>query len=98
MAYGEYNGRCIGRLMHFLYYYHHRTDECIFHEEHEDPMITLWGKPFANYEWDGDTDIPTFTFLGEWEFLNKTQKVTKENLLKADELREKIFGETENKK
>ena len=93
MAYKEYKGRCIGRLMSFLYEYHHRTDECVFYEEDKDPMITLWGRPFANYVWDGDTDIPTFTFLGEWEFLNEIQKVKKEYLLKVDEMREKIFGE-----
>jgi hypothetical protein len=28
--------------------------------------ITLFGKLFANLRWDGDTDIPTFEFFGDF--------------------------------
>jgi hypothetical protein len=40
-------------------------------------MITLRGEPFANYTWDGDTDIPTFEFLGSWVDFNKVQEARK---------------------
>ena len=68
MAFEKYKGRCIGRLMYFLYDYYRETDRAIFFTSGKDPMITLFGEPFANYEWDGDTDIPTFTFLGRGKY------------------------------
>lgn len=101
MAYAEYNGRCVGRLMYFLYKYHHASDSCIFHGKHKvgGSQITLWGRPFANYTWDGDTDVPTFEFLGDFSFLNKVQKREKPLLLEdikivtETELREKEEAE-----
>lgn len=92
MAFGQYKGRCIGRLMRFLYDYCIKSAECIFHGENEDPMITLYGEPFANYIWDGDSDIPTFTFLGEYEYLNKVQERKKEYILELFKLAEELFG------
>ena len=96
MAYIEYKGRCIGRLMRFLYEYDMRSDECVFHGEKEDPMITLFGKPYANYTWDGDTDVPTFTFLGEFGFLERSQKYKRPYILLTDKTREEIFGKNDN--
>ena len=81
MAYAEYKGRCVGRLMYFLYAYNHITDECLFSGSKESPMITLFGNPFDNYEWDGDTDIPTFTFLGKYIHLNDVQEQRKPEVL-----------------
>ena len=88
MAFERYKGRSIGRLMYFLYQYCIKSDECIFHGENKTPMITLWGKPFANYTWDEDTDIPTFNFLGKWKNLNKVQKNKKEIILEVIKIRE----------
>ena len=73
MAYGQYKGRSIGRLMHFLYAIDVNSDYSIFGEGKTSPMITLHGKPYADYVWDGDSDIPTFTFLGEFAHLNQRQ-------------------------
>jgi hypothetical protein len=70
MAYKQYKDRNIGRLMYYLYKYNMQTDSCIFELNGKSPMITLYGKPFANYIWDKGTNIPTFEFLGEYEFLN----------------------------
>jgi hypothetical protein len=64
MAYGEYSGQCVGRLMYFLYKYSHHSDSWLFSENqtitsgHKGPVI-------ASYTWDddNDSDVPTFTFL-----------------------------------
>ena len=105
MAYGEYKGRCVGRLLHFLYRYNHNADVAIFHDPKHDPMITLWNKPFANYTWDGDTDVPTFTFLGDFKHFAAVQEREKPRLLEhcrvttetelreAEEAREQAFKE-----
>ncbi len=96
MAFNQCEGRCIGRLMKFLYEYDLRSDECIFHGEKEDPMITLHGKPYANYTWDGKTDIPTFTFLSESERLGRIQAHNKPYLLIIEKRREEVFGKNDN--
>ncbi len=93
MAFGQYRGRTIGRVMHFLYEYDMRSDECIFHGEAENPMITLDGKPYANYTWDEDTDVPTFTFFKEFGYLEKSQNYKKPYILEVEKKREEIFGE-----
>jgi ribonuclease HI len=99
MAYNEYNGRNIGRLLRFLYEYNHRSDEATFHSEQENPMITLYGEPFANYVWEAETDIPHFTFLGKYTDLQIVQKQTKNRILEWENLERKnnnvsIFIET----
>lgn len=81
MAFGEYKGRCIGRLMHFLYEIDTRSDSAIFGDGKTSPMITLHGKPYADYVWDGDSDIPTFTFLGEFAHLDQKQAMEKRHWL-----------------
>ena len=88
MAFGEYKGQCVGRLMYFLYQYSIESDECIFFGPKKFPMITLREEPFANYVWDEDTDIPTFTFLGEYKYLNRVQKEKKPIILEVIKLRE----------
>ena len=92
MAFAEYRGRCIGRLMHFLYAYIPKSDYAIFSDKKESPMITLFGQPFADYEWDGDTDIPTFTFLGEYKYLKEKQEREKLYLLRVEKMRKEWFG------
>ena len=82
MAFGEYKGRCLGRLMHFLYEIDTNSDLAIFSSKDKTPMITLHGKPYADYVWDGDTDIPTFTFLGRFAHFNQTQAMSKRHWLK----------------
>lgn len=97
MAFGQYKGRCVGRLMRFLYAYDNRSDEAIFHgheyQEKYGAMVTLSGRPYANYTWDGDTDVPTFCFLGDFGWLNKVQTRIKAELLATDKLRAELFPE-----
>jgi hypothetical protein len=84
MSYSGYRGRNIGRVLHFLYAYTHRADVMIFHGPNADPMITLGGEPVANYTWDGDGDVPTFCFLGDYEYLEATQRVRKHEILQQE--------------
>lgn len=92
MAFGEYKGRCIGRLMHFAYAYDMKSDEAIFQGADKEPMMTLKGKPYANYTWDGDTDVPTFVFLGDFDYLNQVQDHRKPDILRSEEFRKDVFG------
>jgi hypothetical protein len=85
MAYEQYKDRNIGRLMYYLYKYNHQTDSCIFESNDKYPMVTLYGKPFANYTWDEGTNIPTFEFLGEYDFLNRIQEQQKPRIIEWDQ-------------
>lgn len=86
--YDQYRGRCIGRLLRFLWEYDKRADELVFHSDIHGPSITLYGKPYANYTWDGDTDVPTFKFLGEDRlFRSRIQKDKKAGIVKLDRVR-----------
>lgn len=81
--YTRYKGRCIGRLLRFLWEYDKNADRMVFHGENSNPMITFLGKPYANYSWDEDTDVPTFEFLGydkvlrEWIQMSKKKDIIK---------------------
>lgn len=71
MAYEYYKGRCIGRLLHFLYKYDMNHADTVLFGSEED--ITCNGEPYADYVWCLDTDIPIFTFLGKFAYLNDIQ-------------------------
>lgn len=60
MAYGQYTGQCIGRLMAFCYKFTHMSDRWMF----GDGQITDHTGQIATYTWenDGDSDIPIFKF------------------------------------
>jgi hypothetical protein len=86
MAYGNYKGRCLGRLMHFLYKHTMRSDEWIFHFD----KIELWdghcthgqnGPVTCYWQWLGNTDIPRFKFVGNYETLNEcTERLMRETM------------------
>jgi len=67
MAYDEYKGQNIGRLLYFLYKFNHIFDTCtygngiIYYSETE---------IIGTYTWDGLTDLPIFEFGGRYESLN----------------------------
>lgn len=82
--YSSYKGRCVGRLLFFLFQYHPLGDECVFHGQDKSPMITLLGKPFADYRWDGDSDVPTFKFFGEFSYLENVQQSAKPDILRYE--------------
>lgn len=82
MAYGEYRGRSIGRLLRFLYEYSHLADGWVFGNNnnilsHNGPNPEV----VATYEWDGDSDTPTFKFTQEYEYLNSQQNNYKSIIL-----------------
>jgi hypothetical protein len=78
--YSNHKGRCIGRLMFFLYKYSSLTDRCTF--DGKEQSVYLNGKLFAKYTWDEDSDIPTFEFLGEHISLNILQSSLKPLIIK----------------
>jgi len=83
--YNHYRGRCIGRLLRFLWEYDKNADRLIFHGENVTPMITRYGKPYANYTWDGDSDTPTFEFLCEDKiWLLRVQENKKKDIIKFE--------------
>jgi hypothetical protein len=74
----SYKGRCVGRLKDFLEYYY-ISDGLTF--EGDTKSISKNGKEFVTYEWERDTDIPTFTFLNpEHKELENRMKSEKEML------------------
>lgn len=100
--YANYRGRCIGRLLHFMYDYSIKDcDICIF--DGKSQAITVRGKLLATYEWDkdeqgNDTDIPTFEFFGETaKFWESAQKEKKAQVVMQDEFYEKLFGRSKDK-
>lgn len=60
MSYGGYRGRCVGRLMHFLYKINHQTDIGQF--DGDGKTFWLHGKVYCTYTWQDDLDVPIFTF------------------------------------
>lgn len=92
MAYGEYRGQCVGRLLRFLYYYAPMISEnAIFHPDgkitdgHEGPVIAeevTWNN-------DGDGDIPHFKFSSSYNHLKAVQDSTKQKLIDYEKLIER---------
>jgi hypothetical protein len=82
---GNYRGRCIGRVLHFLCEYGFPWyDETMFDGRGN---ITLRGRLYAEYTWDQDTDIPTFKFHGEGaDFREEVQRREKEQVVKMDQM------------
>jgi hypothetical protein len=82
-----YKGKCIGRLIDFLEEYdpyNDRPHSVVFQGEDKKPMITLYGKPYANYVWT-EGDVPVFEFLGEnKEWLTKVQETKKKDVIQID--------------
>jgi hypothetical protein len=82
MAFGEYRGRCIGRVMRFLYEIDIRSDECIFGPErtltigHEGPL-------YASYSWRDNTDIPEIVYHGQFAHLNDRKKAAYDYILNS---------------
>lgn len=56
----QYRGRCIGRVLHFLYYY--CGYDVSTHATIGESKVNYHGQVIATYEYLGDTDIPYFTF------------------------------------
>jgi hypothetical protein len=94
MAYGGYRGQCIGRLLRFLYDYNMNVGEySIFHGDGKITMHTDDGAAGASgYTWnnDGDGDIPTFTFVGDYYYLNDVQKQRQPKIITYDKLRNPV--------
>lgn len=88
-AYVGYEGRCVGRLLYFLYDLHPRLD---YHVAIGDNDMLYWRDgekeiPMASYTWEDDTDIPVLTFLGKFEAWQEQFDENKKELLKIDRIR-----------
>jgi len=62
MAFGQYKGRCVGRLMHFLYPISHLFD---YNAKFGDGKI-YWGfngPCIATFDWEEDSDFPIVDFI-----------------------------------
>jgi len=95
MAYSHYKGRCVGRLLHFLYDYTTQADSFCFAS----------GKVFSNskcnevvatYTWENNTDIPTFQFSELYSRLTLQQNFRKPFLIKSLERENNINVICEN--
>ena len=82
MAYEGYEGRVRGRILYFLYRYTFKADtfKIIDGKIYESNETTL----VATYTWDGDSDVPTFKFVGDYKCLDTIQKSLK-SLLTGEE-------------
>ena len=95
MAYSEYTGRSLGRILHFLAEY---CGVSIARDVTFDlgvPVITHRGTSFAEVTWgeDDQWDVPTFKFLGpNARYYQQLQDERKEDLLKLDAIRAEMKG------
>jgi len=94
MAFNQYSGQCVGRLMYFLYKYNTQSDSW----QMGDGTVTAYGKQAATYTWDedGDSDYPTFVFIKEYDWMHEVQASEKQELIERDG-REKYSLKAENK-
>jgi hypothetical protein len=95
MAYNGYQGQCVGRLLKFLHEYARSSiaDYCIFHSCGKITHMGDNGPVIASgYTWnnDGDGDIPHFTFVGDFEYLNVEQERKKDDILRVEEMLGKL--------
>jgi hypothetical protein len=68
MSFWNYRGRCIGRVIHFLY--HYAGMDVAEHATIGGDCVEYHGKPFARFTWSdrfGRCDVPEFTFLDDAE-------------------------------
>lgn len=89
MAYGDYRGQCVGRLLRFLYDYHSMLAETVIF--HDDGKITDRhdnGDVIATYTWnnDGDGDIPTFEFTPKFGYLREVQARRQPEIIKYEDI------------
>lgn len=89
MAYSSYKGRCVGRLLHFLYDYTKQADGFCFagNKVYADSKCK---KLVATFIWDGNTDVPTFQFVGEFKSLETQQSQRKPQIVKVNEMMNNI--------
>lgn len=71
MAYDKCNGRCNGRILHFLAMHTNRIDQWVFMPDDKSIIGGHNKSVVCEYDWIANTDIPKFRFFGEFEHLNK---------------------------
>lgn len=84
MAFNQYRGRNIGRLMRFLYEYDMGSDAYGIFSSNNRITYRHDGPLYATYTWDGDTDVPTFEFHGQFAHLNKVQEQKKPRIVEYE--------------
>jgi hypothetical protein len=66
LSFWNYRGRCIGRVIHFLY--HYAGMDVAEHATIGSDRVEYRGKAFATYTWSdrfGEADVPVFAFLSD---------------------------------
>ena len=106
MAYHGYKGKCVGRLMRFLYEYSRRSDEWKFSIKDEMGLVLDQSEKnvIAEFSWCDHVnilfgnkyvivaDVPLFMFRGEWKYLNVVQVEKLNNLLLQDLKRKQLIS------
>ena len=85
MSFWNYRGRCIGRVIHFLY--HYAGMDVAEHAQIGGDRVEYRGKVFAKFTWSdsfGECDVPVFEFMDDADgWLNQAQ-VTKRKAAISD--------------
>lgn len=80
-----HKGRTIGRLLYFLYEYGVPFTENLEFLEFKSldvREVRLNNKVFAYFSWDGDSDVPTFIFQGDFkEWYQEAQARKKDSVV-----------------
>jgi len=66
MAFEQYKGQCLGRLLYFLYEFNHSFDHCTYGNGEG----FLGKEKVVTWEWKGLTDVPEIKFHGRFEHHN----------------------------
>lgn len=75
MAYNEYSGQCVGRIIYFLYEYNRSIGELSYIGDGTISADPYCKEVIATYVWNnhGDGDIPWFTFTNKYVWLSEIQ-------------------------
>lgn len=79
MSFWNYRGRCIGRVIHFLY--HYAGMSVAEYATIGSDRVEYRGKTFATYTWSNDfgkVDVPIFTFTDDEDFVRRYVQTTKQ--------------------
>ena len=90
MSYMQYRGRCIGRIMSFLYQMDKTSDSWARIDGKK--QIFYHDTLFASYEYLGDTDIPVFKFEKNFEQYSSRMDIAYVEVLRYDD---GVFSQSE---
>jgi len=86
MAFEQYRGRCVGRLMRFCYKLTHHSDSWKF--GYKDDVGTIYNsnesEVVATYSWEDDTDIPVFKWSPKYEIFGTSFSHLRNEIIEYD--------------